>query len=201
MEGFFRGDTAGLEGERVEVPVTWFDEETRDEGGRVASVVVRDRRFRVAGLPCAHLTGFTVSARASGGRGGALHSTFGGVVAQLHAGSGARFVNVRVDLSAGLRLRGVARDARSGAPLAGVRVSAAYQGYGRDGWSRPQEFAVSDGEGRWRLHGVQRARLRQGAPPTLYFSRQGYDAREVVVSLPAGDGEAEVSAALDPRPR
>lgn len=201
LEGYFRGDTRGLEDGRVDVAVTWSDEETREEGGRTATVPVRDRYFRVAGLPCAHPMNFGVSARAEGGRGGALHSTFGGVVAQLRGRSGDRLTNVRVDLATGMRFRGVVRDARTGAALAGVVVNAMYQGYGRDGWMRPQEFAVSDAAGSWRLHGVQRQRLRVNQPPALWLYRQGYGAREVPVALPAGDTEATVDAALEPASR
>ncbi|MFO0607642.1 MAG: carboxypeptidase-like regulatory domain-containing protein [Polyangiales bacterium] len=201
LEGYFREDTRGLDDGHVDVAVSWSDEETREEGGRTATVPVHDRYFRVAGLPCAHPMNFAVSARAGGGRGGALHSTFGGVVAQLRGRSGDRLTNVRIDLATGMRFRGVVRDARTGAALAGARVSAMYQGYGRDGWTRPQEFAVSDANGNWRLHGVQRQRLRVNEPPALWLSRQGYVAREVLVTLPAGHAEATVDAALEPAPR
>lgn len=198
VEGYLRGDTAP-DGP-VAVALTWTDDVTRAEGGGTYAVTTREGRFRVAGLPCVNPQALAISVRAEGGRGGALHSTLGGVVAQLVGRSRDRLTHVRVDLTRGHRFRGVVRDARSGAPVGGVTVSAMYQGFGRDGWSRPREFAVSDGGGAWRLHGVQRERFQDAAHPRLMLYRKGYRVTEVEVALPSGDAEAEVSATLTPEP-
>ena len=201
IEGFFRGDTEGLSRQTpVTVFVSSFDRTTSEERGRSFRVTSYDRRFRVAGVPCATEQDFGISARTDNGRGGGLHSTFGGNVAQLSGRSGDRLVNVRVDLMEGARFRGVVRDAQTGAPVEGVSVNAVYESYGRDGWARPQEWALSDANGEWILYGVQRARLPHNLPPTIHFHKRGYSEAQATTTVPSGDAVSVVNATIEREP-
>ncbi|MBL8949153.1 MAG: carboxypeptidase regulatory-like domain-containing protein [Myxococcaceae bacterium] len=167
----------------------------------VWSAEARGGSFRLAGVPCDESDDrFSISVVTADGLGGKLHSTLGGNITPLVAKGGTRFEHVPIDLGRGLQWKGRVVDA-AGAALAGVKVSPAYQTYGRDGWAPPGVFAVTGADGRFALAGVVKAKLQPG-PPKLGLSLDGNPWKDVEVKLPPDD-ETPVDVAdlvLDKQP-
>lgn len=172
-------------------------------GERVAQSVrarARDGRFRFVASAPAHVGELSMSLFTDDRQGGTVHTTIGGNSQRLAVASGDRLVGIRIDLYRGLSFQGTVRDAHTHAPLAGVAVSAVYQRFGRDGWSPPQEVAVSDAQGRWTLHGVRIGRLVDQAHPKLFLWVAGYRELERAVESPAPGAIVTVDAELEPTP-
>lgn len=200
VEGFLRGDLGdGDAAYDVTVVLEMTDDATHTTTGGLYRTRVTDRRFRVAGLACPHAQSLAIAVHTDDGRGGVLHSTLGGNVAPLFAESGDRLTNVRVDMHREWSFRGTVRDAQTNAPLEGVTVSARYQTYGRDGWSRPTGFTRTDSHGAWTLHGVTAIRFADAHRPVIQFYLAGYERAERAVAAPS-HGEVPVVDASLTRP-
>ena len=197
VEGMLRGDLGRSDAPYdVTVVLDMNDDATHVSVGGNYRARVTDRHFRVAGLRCPHAQSISISVQTDDGRGGVLHSTLGGNVPLLFAESGDRLTNIPIDMRREWSFRGTVRDAQTNAPIEGVTVSARYQTFGRDGWSRPSEFARSDASGAWTLNGVMASRFQDRRRPVIQFYRPGYESAERTVDAPARGAVPVVDAVM-----